>query len=147
MILILDDDERIAPRVLLGHVPWRGGGSGASAQPKSGPLAQGVEGETAMLAYHQAHVVFDRAGLHVKVAAQELLNRPLADETDARAVRLVIHRQPRRMRQPSYLRLAQLAERKQGSAQRRGGNAVKKVALILRRVRGLEELRPGLRLP
>src|SRR5216684_4579155 len=127
MVLILHDDERIALRVLVGHVPGRGGGSGASADAETGALTQGVEGETAMFAYHQAGVGFDRAGFDVKMAAQEFLKRPLADEADAGAVRLVINRQSRRVRQASYLRLAQLAERKQGLAERRGATSVKNV--------------------
>src|ERR1700731_4935426 len=147
MVLILHDDERIAPGLLAGHVPGRGGGSGAAAYLKAGPLAQGVQGETAMLAYDQPGVGFDGAGFHLKITAQEFLKRPLADEADAGAVRLVIHRQSRRMRQAPYLRLAQLPDRKQGLAERRGGNAVEKITLILGRVRGLEQLRSCLRMP
>ena len=60
MVLILNDDERIALCVLVGHVPRRGGGGGAAADPQAGPLAQGIQSETAMLAQDQTGVVLDR---------------------------------------------------------------------------------------
>ena len=113
MILILDDDERIAPRVLVGHVPGRGGGAGAAAEPESGSLPQGVQREAAMLADDLTRVVLDRARLGAQVAAQKFLERPLADEADAGAVRLVVHRQSGGVRQLAHLRLAQSADRKQ----------------------------------
>jgi hypothetical protein len=73
--------------------------------------------------------------------------RPLADEANAGAVRFVVDRQPCCVRQLPHLGLAQLSNRKQGLSQGFCGNAVKKVALILGRVGGLEELRPQRRVP
>src|ERR1700726_4849915 len=112
MVLILYDDERVALRVLVGDIPGRSGRACPAADSKPGALTQGVEGEAAVLAQDLAAVVLDRPRLRAQIAAQELLKGPLADETDAGAVGLVIHRQSRRMREPADLGLAQLTDRK-----------------------------------
>src|SRR5271169_1605159 len=99
MVLILNDDERIALRVLIGHVPGRRRGSGAPAEPQARALAQGIQSETSMLAQERAAIVLYGPRFGVQVSAEEFLKGPLTDETDARAVRFVVHRQSGRMRQ------------------------------------------------
>ena len=51
------------------------------------------------------------------------------------------------MRQLAHFHLVHVAERKQSPRQRRSGDVVQKVALILCRVRGFQKLRPGRCLP
>jgi len=40
MVLLLDHDQRVARQVLVGHIPWRGGGTGAAADTDARPLAK-----------------------------------------------------------------------------------------------------------
>ena len=70
-----------------------------------------------------------------EIAAQELLERALADEADAGAVRLVEHRQARPHARAAHLGLAQLADAETGCSRSAGRrDAVQEIALILGRV-------------
>src|SRR5271169_5821315 len=93
-----------------------------------------------MLADHLAVGVFNRAGFGAQMPAQEFLEGPLSDETDAGAVGLVEHREPRRVRTPAHLCLAQFADWKQRVCERRRLDAVQEIALILGEIRRLQEL-------
>ena len=50
MLVILDDDERVAARVLAGHVPGRIGRARLAADTEPRALPEGVERQAAMLA-------------------------------------------------------------------------------------------------
>src|ERR1700722_2079587 len=92
MVLVLDDDERVARHDLVRYVPRGGRGAGAAADPQSRALSQRVQRQSAMLADDDALGGLDRSGFGAQIAAQEFLERPLADEADAGAVRLVEYR-------------------------------------------------------
>ncbi len=80
-----------------------------------------------------------------KMPAQKLLERALADETDAGAVRLVEYRQAGRMRHGAHLRLAQAAQGKKRLRQGGGRDAMQEIALILGGVRRFQQFRNGRR--
>src|ERR1019366_7447197 len=105
-----------------------------------------VEREATMLADDPTVIGFDRSWLRAQIAAQKLLERTFADEADAGAVRFVIHRQSGGMRKLTHLDLTQFTDGKQRFAERRSGDSVEKIALILRRVRRLQQYGSGLRL-
>src|ERR1700685_1307816 len=100
-----------------------------------------------MFADHLALGVFDRTGGGAEVPAQELLERPLTDKTDAGAVRLVEYRQPGGMGAPANFVFAQRAERKEGAGERGPRHAVQEIALILGAVGRLQQLRAVGRVP
>ena len=78
------------------------GAAAAPARPpifEPGALAERVQCETRVFAENSPVGSLDGSGLRAKMLAQELLERALADETDAGAIRLVEYRQAGRMRQ------------------------------------------------
>ena len=92
MVLILHHDERIASHDLVSDIPRRRGSARAPADFKTGTLAEGVQRETGMFAENSPIGGLDGSGLGAQMLAQELLERALANETDAGAIRLVEYR-------------------------------------------------------
>ena len=76
----------------------------------------------------------DRPGLCGQVRLQELRERPLADETDAGAVALVVDGQGVLVRDAAHLALGQRADRKQRPREHGTGDGVQEVTLVLVRV-------------
>src|ERR1700757_222094 len=140
MIVPLDDDERIAQRVLGGDIPRLLGVPGAAAETQAASLAQGVEGESVVGAELLAVRRFDRPGGARHVALDELSKRPLADEADAGAVRLVEDREPRAPRALADLALLEPAERHEGLRELGGSHRVQEIALVLPGIARLVQL-------
>ena len=145
MVLILDDDQGVTRVDFIRHIPGCGSGSGAPSHSQTRALPERVKREPAMFADDDALGGLDRSRLGAQMSAQELLEWPLADEADAGAVRFVEYRQAGRMRHPAYLRFLQTADGKQRFRKRGNRHVVQKVALILRRIRTLQQfrIRPG----
>src|ERR1019366_8611929 len=143
VLSILDHDQRIALRLFRCDVPGRGRGSGPSADSQTRPLAQRIESESPVFADHLALGGFDRARRLGQVSAQKYLERPLADETDAGAVRFVEYRQSRRVRAPPNLLLTKVADGKQRLGQGSGWHLVQEVTLVFGRVGSLQQLNGG----
>ena len=141
MLVALDDDELVALGVLRGHVPRVLGPVRGAADVEAVPLAERVVGEAAMPAALLSRVVANDAGALGQVLAQELRERPLADETDARAVLLLGDGEPGLARDLAHLALRQLAERHQHVDEVGGSDGVQKVALVLGRIDGLAQPR------
>ena len=142
MLVVLDDDECVAARVLVGDVPGRLGRAGLAADTETRSLAERVKRKAAMLAQKPAFRRLDGTGAVLEVPAQEFLKRALADEADSGAVRLV--GDPRKsggVGAAPDLDLGELTERKQSFRERARADAVQKIALILRLIAPLEE--PG----
>src|SRR5208282_2171711 len=122
-------------------IPGRGGSARSAAHLEARALAERIQGESAVLADHLAAGTFNRTSRGGEMAAQEVLEWPLADEADAGAVRLVEYAQASRVGAAAHFVFAQFADRKHGARKCRGCDPVQKIALILRAVRSLEELR------
>jgi hypothetical protein len=82
---------------------------------------------------------FDRAGLGRQIAAQELGERPFADEADARAVLLVGNGQSCRLGKRPHFTLGLVCQGKQHAVEVRAGDGMQEVALILAGIAGLQE--------
>ena len=108
--------------------PGRAARACRTASPRCCPSAPSVE-------------CFDRPGRALHVAAQEIRERPLADETDAGAVGLVVHRQAGAARAVRAPLLAQLAEREQHASVTLARDRVQEVGLILVTIARLIERR------
>src|SRR5205807_6169338 len=90
-----------------------------------------VEGESLMRPEALAVRRLDRTGCAAQKTAEKFPERPLADEADTRAVRLVEHRQPCLARALAHRALFQLPERHQRLGQVIQLDGVQEVALVL----------------
>src|SRR5210317_1530459 len=102
-------------------------------------LPERVKHESLVLAHDFALGRAHRAGVGWQVGAQEFPERPFADETDSRAVFLVVDGQSAI---PGYLpdfTLDEFAERKHRFGQRFSADCMQEIALILARVFALEK--------
>jgi len=84
----------------------------------------------------------DHPRLGRQVALQELGERALADEADAGAVALVVHRQRALVRDATHRGFGQVPDGKHRPGQQVTGHAVQEVGLVLGGVRGAQQVRP-----
>src|SRR6185312_6804585 len=141
MIVPLHDDEGVAVRVLARDEPGQLRMSGEAADPEPLALTEGIEREAPVGAQALALGRFDRARPVREKAAEKLAERTLADETDAGAVRLVEHRQSCLARTLAHRAFLELSDRHQRAGELRERYGVEEVALILRRIARLVQLR------
>src|SRR6202034_2624232 len=139
MVVSLDHDQCVARGVLSGDVPGLLGVSAAAADPETGALAQGVERQPAVRPQGLAVSRLDRARRCGQIAAEELAERALTDETDAGAVGLVEHRQARAPGPLAHRGLTELAERHENGGQLARVHRVQEIALVLGRIARLAE--------
>ncbi len=131
MVVILDDDEHVTREILGRDIPGLLAGAAHAADLEALPLAQRVVHQAAVRADHATFGRLDAAALGGQVLREELGERPLADEADARAVALVVHGQRAFVRDVSDLALRQVADREQGLCEHRARHGVQEVGLVL----------------
>ena len=147
MIVPLNDIQDIARHLLFGHEP---GGMIASVAAlasfdatdvQSFALAERVKGQPVVFAQQSA--VVKAANLTLarrQVTHQKFLERTFADETDAGRILLECDVQRCRRSQGAHIPFEHPGQRKQGARELRLIEAMQKIALILRRIRRLEQL-------
>ncbi len=91
LLVPLQYDQRVAPLVLERDIPRFLGVAARAADCEAGALTERVERQPAVLTEHAAIQILDRPRIRRDVTAEELCERPLADEADAGAVGLVVH--------------------------------------------------------
>lgn len=91
MIRALDDDQRVARRVLGRDEPRRFARAAQAADAEPAALAERVASEAAMPADDDAFRRFDGAGHGGQEGADELAKWPFPDKADASRVPLVEH--------------------------------------------------------
>ncbi len=143
MIVPLHGDQRVACVVLGGDEPRQVRAAAGAADREPLPLAQRVVGEAVMAADDPALGRLDRARGPRQVARQEVAERPLADEADARRVLLRPGRDALAPGDRPDLALGHLAQRKQHRRQLLLRQLVQEVALVLGRVDRLQQLDAG----
>ena len=131
MARALDDDERVARNVLRGDEPGRVARVRASADSEAAALAERVALEAAVTADDGAVLCLYRPGAAGNQAADELTERPLADEADAGRVALAGDRQPALARHRPHLGLAQAADRELAVRELARVQRVEEIALVL----------------
>src|SRR5262249_22300398 len=93
MVVPLDHDQRVTGAVFGSQIPRLLGSPASAANVQSLPLAKRVERQPLVSAEHLAVGRLDGTGPLIHKLAQKFPERPLPDEADARAVRLIEHRQ------------------------------------------------------
>ena len=139
MIVTLHDDELVRGDVLAGDVPREA----LPADPEALALPDRV--------VHQSHVASDDAAFrrhHVagfarQVAVQEFAERAFADEADPGGILLRVVRQADAFGERADVALQPAAEREERARELLLVQAVQEIALVLRAVRGLEQLEPS----
>src|SRR2546429_6010237 len=131
MVVPLHDDERIACSILRGDIPGLFGATASASDVQTLALAERVEGEPLMRPEALAVGRLDDTRRAVEKTAEKSPERPLADEADTGAVRLVEDRQSCIARARAHRALCQLPERHQRLGQVIRVNGVQEVALIL----------------
>src|SRR5690606_5486463 len=131
VIRALRDDELVALDALLDDVPRCVRTVRDAADPKAMTLAERVEREPLVRAELDSVDADDRPRLGGDVAREEIRERPLADEADARAVPFLRDGQTGRARERADFVLLELAERKQHALELARVDRMQKVALIL----------------
>jgi hypothetical protein len=89
VIVSLHCDEHVALGVFGGYVPWLFGMAATATDLQAAALAQRVKREALVRAHSLAVGRLDRTWSLVEELAEELPERPLANEADSRAVGLV----------------------------------------------------------
>src|SRR6185437_2722264 len=91
MVVALDSNEYVAPRIFHGHVPRLFGMTTPTTDLQTASLAKRVEREALMRSKTLSISGLDRAWSLVEELLEELPKRTLADEADSGAIRLVEH--------------------------------------------------------
>ena len=128
---------RDKPRVVVAAAALRTFGLDAT-NAQALALAQGVERQAYMLPDGVAFGVFDRPGLFGDVAIQEVAERALPDEANARRVFLLGIGQPDLVCNPAHFGFMKLTHWKQRFGQLRLIQPMQKVALVLGGVQAFE---------
>src|SRR5207245_4766622 len=102
--------------------------------------ADGVEGKPDVLSDYFALWRAHGARLFRQIAAQEIPERPFADEADAGRVALREIVQPRLLRDRAHPGLLQFPERENHARKLLLVQAVQEIALVLGKIDGLEQL-------
>ena len=143
MIVTLHDDELVRGDVLSGDVPREALPADAEALTLPDRVV------------HQSHVAPDDAAFgrdHVarfarEIAVQELPERTFADEADPGGILLRVVRQADAFGERADIALQPAAEREERARELLLVQAVQEIALVLRAVRGLEQLEPAVGTP
>src|SRR4051794_14114040 len=109
MVMSLHNDQCIARRILGGQIPSLLGTATPSANVQALALSQRVERKALMRTEHFTVRGLNRPRPRFQEAPEKFSERTLADETDARAIRLVENRQTRAARALAHTALFQLA--------------------------------------
>jgi len=136
---VLRHHQQVAVEVLAHDVPGCLGCPPHAAELEPAPLAERVVHEAAVPADEAPVRRLDGARLRRQVAPQECGERPLADETDAHAVALVVHGQGALVRDAPYLRLGESADREQRPGEERTRHGVQEIGLVLVPVGGAQQ--------
>ena len=131
MVRTLDDDQRIASRVLGGHEPRFVARALEPADAEPAALAERVMREAAMPADHDAIRRFDRPRHGRQKRADELAKRPFSDKADAGRVPLVEHGQTALPGDSPDFPFAQSADRKIAVRKLACADLVQEITLIL----------------
>ncbi len=131
MVAALDDNQRIPGEVLGRDEPRSIAATAQAADTESAPLAERVALEAVMTADDRAIVRLDRSRAFGQPGADEIPERALADETDARRIPLVGDRQAPLAGDGPDFALAQAAHRKIALGQLRRGERMEEITLVL----------------
>ena len=138
----LDHDQRIARDVLGGDEPGRATRIRAPADAETAALPDGVALEAPVTADDGALVILDGPGASRQPAADEVAERPLADETDPGRIPLVRDGQPALARQPPDLGLVEVSHRELAVRELPRIERMQEVALVLAGIDAPQQLPP-----
>ena len=139
MIPALDDDERVAHKVLACDEPWGSHTVLQSADTQAAALSERIACEPLMPANDHAVDGFNRTRNARQPGLQELAEGPFADEADAGGIWLVEYRQAAFAGDGAHFRLAERSQREVASGKLNGGKHVQEVALVLRGVHAAQQ--------
>lgn len=112
MVAALDDDERVAGKILGGDEPWRVAAAAQAADAETAPLAERVALKAEVPAYDHAVIGLDRPRPPGQPGPDKTAERAFADETDAGRIRLAGDGQAAFARDGPDFGFAQAADRK-----------------------------------
>jgi len=140
VIVSLADPERIGGKILLRDEPRLARGVVAAAHTDALALAERIEGKAHVLAHDRAVGNADRTGLGRQIAVEELAERTLADEADARGVLLLRIGKLEVVGDAADLGLADFAHGEDHAGDLLLGEAVQEVALVLAGIDAAQQL-------
>ena len=140
VIVSLADPERVGGKILLRDEPRLARGVVAAAHTDALALAERIEGKAHVLAHDRAVGNADRTGLGRQIAVEELAERTLADEADARGVLLLRIGKLEVVGDAADLGLADFAHGEDHAGDLLLGEAVQEVALVLAGIDAAQQL-------